>query len=168
MAVNEGPTHLQSSGSDGMLDLIIEPEKSRHLTSVKTILVGYSDHRLVKVSLHCARPIAPRVTYIYRDFRRMDVCAFISYIRQTISFTSASSDVDESVHQLEQDITRGLDRLLQFLSKPNDLVVSVTNGSQRKPMKPNKTDVDWRDATREHDRQRISWHIAVPGQEPVH
>ena len=49
--------------------------------------------------------------------------------------------------------------MLPFMSKRNGLVVSVTSDSQRKPMKPNKRDFDWREATREHDRQRISWHI---------
>ena len=78
---------------------------------VRTIPVSYSDHRLVKVTLDCARPVASRVTYNYRDFRRMNVCAFTSYLRQTVSISGTSSHVDESVHQLEQDITRGLDQL---------------------------------------------------------
>ena len=53
----------------------------------------------------------------------MEVCAFTSYLRQTVSFSGASWDVDEAVHQLEQDITRGLDRLLPLVSQPNDWVV---------------------------------------------
>ena len=58
LAVNEGPTHLHSNRSEGRLHLIIESEKTRRL---RTILVSYSDHPLVKMTLDCARPVAPCV-----------------------------------------------------------------------------------------------------------
>ena len=40
----------------------------------------------------------------------MDVSAFAAYLRQTISSTCPSPDVDEFVSQLETDISTGLDR----------------------------------------------------------
>ena len=50
-------THLHSNGSEGKLDLIIESEKTRRFSSVRTIPVGYSNHRLVVATLECARPV---------------------------------------------------------------------------------------------------------------
>ena len=121
LAVNEGPIHLHSNESEDRLDLIIEPEKTRHLSSVKKIPVGYSDHRLVKLTLDCARSVTPWVMCNYHDFQRMDVCAFTSYLRQTITFIGASLDVDEAVHQFKQDITRGLDRFATICIKTKTL-----------------------------------------------
>ena len=42
-AVNDEPTHLHSNGSESRLDLIIEYEKGRRLSSVTVIPVCYSD-----------------------------------------------------------------------------------------------------------------------------
>ena len=128
MVVNDGPTHLHSNGSDSKFDLIIEPEKTRRLSSPTTISVGYFDHRLVRATLDCARPIVPRVSYSYRDFRRMDVSAFAAYLRQTISSTCPLPDVDDMlpdvdnmltmfVSQLETDISTGLDRFAPIWTK---------------------------------------------------
>ena len=86
----------------------------------------------MKVTLDCARPVAPRVTYNDRDFRRMDVCAFTFYLRHTVSFSGASSDVDEVVHQFEQDITRGLDRFapVRIKTTGSSMEQVAHNGSQ--------------------------------------
>ena len=59
LAVNERPTHLHSNVFKGRLDLIIESEKTRRLSSVRTIPVGYSNHHLMKVTLDSARSVAP-------------------------------------------------------------------------------------------------------------
>ena len=61
------------------------------------------------------------MSYNYRDFQRMDVCEFTSYLRHTVSFSGASSDVDEAVHQLEQDIIRGLDQFAPIRVKTKRL-----------------------------------------------
>ena len=91
-AVNDELTHLHTNRSESGLDLIIELEKCRRVSSVSVIPVCYSDHRLVKATLDCARSTAPRTTYNYQDFRRMDTAAFAAYIRKTDSLTRPSLD----------------------------------------------------------------------------
>ena len=61
-AVNDEPTHRHSNGSESRLDVIIEPENGRRVSSVTVIPVCYSDHRLVKATLDCARPHLVKAT----------------------------------------------------------------------------------------------------------
>ena len=117
MVVNDRQTHLHSNGSESKLDLIIELEKTRRLSSPTTISVGYSDHHFVIAILDCARPIVPRVSYSYRDFRRMDVSAIAAYLQQIISSTCPPPDVDQFVSQLKTDISTGLDRFAPIRTK---------------------------------------------------
>ena len=120
-AVNDEPTHLHTNGSESRLDLIIEPENCRRVISVSVIPVCNSDHRLVKVTLDCASPTAPRTTYNYRDFRRMDTAAFAAYLRKIDSLTRPSLEADEAVRQLDVDITLGLNRFAPVRTKTRRL-----------------------------------------------
>ena len=68
--VNGGPTRMQSDGKESMLDLIIEPGHTRSLSNSTMVMIGYSDHRLVKAHLDCARPHLSQVTYTFHDCKK--------------------------------------------------------------------------------------------------
>ena len=69
--------------------------------------------------------------------------------------TRPSLDVDEAVRQLDVDITLGLGRFAPVRTKTwrLGLVVIATRGCQQRPTKPRESDVDWKGATPELDRQ---------------
>ena len=90
--------------------MIIEPEHTRRLSAARTVPVGYTDHRLVTSQLNCTMPPARRLTYSYRDFRRMDIPAFAAFLRNSSSMKTIHSDVDAATRQLDADITSGLNR----------------------------------------------------------
>ena len=66
---------------------------------------------LVMFALSDFQPPAPLVTYSYRDLKRIDILAFCTYLRQSLSVTSPSDDPDEIVWQLNKDMRSTLDRL---------------------------------------------------------
>ena len=115
--VNDGPTRMHGDGSMRKLDLIIEPEHSRRLSAVNTSPVGYSDHWLVKAQLIRAAPPASRVTYTYRDFKRLDIMAFRNFLRQSVLMTLPSLDPDKAARQLITNITVALDPLAPLRSR---------------------------------------------------
>ena len=108
-AVNCEPTRMHNHGSFGKLNLILESDQCRRLSSVSTIPTSYSDHRLVKCQLSCMRPPAQRTTYSYRDIRWMDLSEFEAFLRNSSSLKSTPADVDDIVQQLDTDLMAGLD-----------------------------------------------------------
>ena len=74
------------------------------------IPVSYSDHRLVKAELQCARPPVPAVTYSYRDYRWMDMAAVRKSLQKSVSMLSPPVDLDDVVKQLDDDLSAALDR----------------------------------------------------------
>ena len=80
ITVTDGPTRMHHDGSLSPLDLIAEPSEQSQLSAPATVLVGFSDHRLLKAVLGCTRPPAPSVTYTYHDLKHIDVPAFCAYL----------------------------------------------------------------------------------------
>ena len=60
--------------------------------------------------MHVARPRVLPVTYTYRDYRRIDMPAFRSYVRTSKSMPSPSAGLDDAMRQLDADLTAALDR----------------------------------------------------------
>ena len=119
----------------------------------------------MKVSLDWARPL---VTYSCRDFLRMNVFAFTFYLRQTISFTASSSDVDEAVHELEQDINRGIDRLAHVRVRTIRLGTLGNKWFRTEANEAKRETLTRKTLLEKNDRQRIGGHIAPPVIKPVH
>ena len=90
-------SRMHHDGSLSRLDMIAEPSERSRLSAPATVLVGLSDHRLLKAVLRCTRPPAPSVIYTYCDLKSIDVPAFCAYLRQSPSVTSPSEDPDEIV-----------------------------------------------------------------------
>jgi len=119
---------MHHDGSLSRLDLIAEPsERSRQ----SALLVGFSDHRLLKAVLSCTRPPAPSVTYTYRDLKCIDVPAFSMYLQQSLSVTSLSEDPDEIVRQLDDE------------TRSEDVARPRTNGYPQRRGKRSAQDVGW-------------------------
>ena len=108
VAINDGSTRMHHDCRLNKLDLIIEQVQSRRFQDSVTMLIGYSDHRLIKVVLRIARPRVLQVTYTYRDYRRMDMPAFRSSVCTSKSMLSPSADLDDAVRQLDADLTAAL------------------------------------------------------------
>lgn len=110
VSVNDGPTRMHHDGGLSRLDLIVEPSKPRRLSVPKTVLVGFSDHKLLKAVLSCSRPPAASATYSYRDLKHIDILSFRAHLRQSTSLRSPPEDPDEIVRQLHVDLRSVLDR----------------------------------------------------------
>ena len=67
--VTNSPTRMQSDGKESMLDLIIEPEHTCRLSKQIMVMIVYSDNRLVKAHLDCARPHLTRVTHTFGNYK---------------------------------------------------------------------------------------------------
>ena len=57
-----------------------QPEHKRRLLKPITMMIGYSDHRLVKAQLDSARPRPTRITYTCRDFKGLEMLSFTGFL----------------------------------------------------------------------------------------
>ena len=103
VAINDGSSRIHYDDKLSKLDLIVEPDNTRRLSRVATILVGYSDHKLVKAEFQCPRPPVPAVTYSYRNYRRMEMAAFRKSLQKFVSILSPPADLDDAVKQLNYE-----------------------------------------------------------------
>ena len=110
VAVNDGPTHLHHNGLLNKLDLMFECESDRRLSEVKTVIVGFSDHRLLKARLRCHRVQTATATYSYRDYKRMDIVGLRRFLLSRPSWTSPASDPNVVAAQLDVDLQRAIDK----------------------------------------------------------
>ena len=110
VAVNDGPTHLHHNGRLNKLDLMFECESDRRLSEVKTAIVGFSDHRLLKARLRCHRVQTATATYSYRDYKRMDIVGLRRFLLSRPSWTSPASDPNVVAAQLDVDLQTAIDK----------------------------------------------------------
>ena len=72
-------------------------------------MIGYSDHRLVKVHLNSAWPRPTRVMYTFCDLKK-DILSFTTFIWNSKLMTSPSNDPDEAAKQFHMGLSAGLDQ----------------------------------------------------------
>jgi Reverse transcriptase (RNA-dependent DNA polymerase)/Endonuclease/Exonuclease/phosphatase family len=100
-----------------LLDLIITTNDSLEVTSVKTMLTGFSDHVLLTFSLGVPRSYAELITRNYRDFRSFDTDSFIELMHKSRTWIDPPEGVDDYVDQLNLDVLASLDKLAPLKSK---------------------------------------------------
>jgi Endonuclease-reverse transcriptase len=104
VVVNEGPTHVHFDGGQNKLDLMFENDADRYLSDVSTVSAGFSDHRLVIARLRHRRPPAIATQCTYRDFKRVDMLSFRSFLLTLPSWTTPAADPDVASMQLDTDL----------------------------------------------------------------
>jgi hypothetical protein len=119
VVTNDGPSHLHYDGSQSKLDLMFERDENRRLSEVTTVVVGFSDHRLVKA---CRRAPAAVVKRTYREYRRFDIDGFRQYLRSLPTWSASAADPDVSAMQLESDLKSAIDKFapVRTTLKPPD------------------------------------------------
>ena len=111
--VNKGPTHIHHDGKLRKLDVMFESSTQRRLTHVDTVIVGFTDHRLVKARLqHPSATSAVTTRYSYRNTKNIDIAEFRETLLSSTSWSSPlqSSDPDGIAVQLDADLRAALDK----------------------------------------------------------
>jgi len=108
--VNDGPTHVHSNGSQNKLDLLFESDADRRLSTVSTLTVGFSDHRLINGRFHRRRPETVTSSFASRDHKNIDLMLFRSFLLTLPSWVSPAADSDVAACQLDTDLTSAMDK----------------------------------------------------------
>ena len=108
--VNSQPTcYNPQSGTENLLDLLIEAEGDSVLLSVATRSVTFSDHRAVIGEMRLNRQPAPVVSFRYRDLKNINLDAFRQYLASSLLVTAPSDDPDVCMDTFLSDVGATLD-----------------------------------------------------------
>lgn len=114
--------------NDRILDLLLSANSTDTVHNVATSDAGcISDHRLVTCDIRLVRPPPRKVTYSYRDLRKMDLASFRDQLLQSSLFASPATTTEAFTQQLTSVVSQILEDTapLQTRTKVRSRVINV-------------------------------------------